>query len=106
MKTTRSLLLPVLGAFALPACGAPMSPRTAENRPVACVDATPHTTRFVTVAPGVDLEVVDWGGAGQAMVLLTGLGDNAHVYDQFAFQFTDYFHVIGITRRGYFPSSQ
>ena len=40
------------------------------------------------------------------MVLLTGLGDNAHVYDQFAFQFTDYFHVIGITRRGYPPSSQ
>ena len=40
------------------------------------------------------------------MVLLTGLGDNAHVYDQFAFQFTDYFHVIGITRRGFLPSSQ
>ena len=28
------------------------------------------------------------------------------VYDQFAFQFTDFFHVIGITRRGYLPSSQ
>src|SRR5262249_31182149 len=65
-----------------------------------------HTTRFVTVAPGVDLEVVAWGGAGQAMVLLTGSGDNAHVYDQFALQFTDYFHVVGITRRGWLPSSQ
>lgn len=40
------------------------------------------------------------------MVLLTGLGDNAHVYSQFAFQWTDRFHVIGITRRGYLPSSQ
>jgi pimeloyl-ACP methyl ester carboxylesterase len=40
------------------------------------------------------------------MVLLTGLGDNAHVYDQFAFQFTDYVHVIGITRCGFLPSSQ
>jgi pimeloyl-ACP methyl ester carboxylesterase len=40
------------------------------------------------------------------MVLLTGLGDNAHVYDYFAFQFTDFFHVIGITRRGWLPSSQ
>jgi non-heme chloroperoxidase len=40
------------------------------------------------------------------MVLLTGSGDNAHVYDEFAFQFTDYFHVIGITRRGWLPSSQ
>ncbi len=54
------------------------------------------------------LEVVDWGGEHkpQTMVLLTGLGDNAHVYDQFAQQFTDSFHVIGITRRGFFPSSQ
>ena len=40
------------------------------------------------------------------MVLLAGGGDNAHVYDQFAYQFTDYFRVIGITRRGYLPSSQ
>jgi pimeloyl-ACP methyl ester carboxylesterase len=40
------------------------------------------------------------------MVLLTGFGDNAHVYDSFAYQFTDYFHVIGITRRGFLPSSQ
>ena len=68
----------------------------------------PHAAQgpLVKVAPGVELEVLDWGGTGEAMVLLTGLGDNAHVYDQFAFQFTDDFHVIGITRRGYLPSSQ
>ena len=40
------------------------------------------------------------------MVLLTGSGDNAHVYDQFAYQFTDRFRVIGITRRGFGRSSQ
>ncbi|HUY39467.1 MAG TPA: alpha/beta hydrolase [Candidatus Binataceae bacterium] len=76
--------------------------------PAACADTTPHTERLVTVAPGVQLQVLDWGGAGKpdTMVLLTGLGDNAHIYDDFAFQFTDYFHVIGITRRGYLPSSQ
>ena len=52
--------------------------------------------------------MLDWGGADkpETMVLLTGYGDNAHVYDQFAYQFTDYFHVIGITRRGFLPSSQ
>lgn len=77
-------------------------------RPAACLDTTPHRETFVTVAPGVQLQVLDWGGAGkpETMVLLTGLGDNAHIYDEFAFQFTDYFHVIGITRRGYLPSSQ
>jgi non-heme chloroperoxidase len=63
---------------------------------------------FVRVGQGVRTEVVDWGGADKpaTMVLLAGLGDNTHVYDQFAFHSADYFHVIGITRRGYFPSSQ
>ena len=58
---------------------------------------------MVEVAPGIELEVIDWGGSGPAIVLLTGLGDNAHVYDRFAFQFTDHFRVIGITRREYLP---
>jgi pimeloyl-ACP methyl ester carboxylesterase len=77
-------------------------------RPAACLDTTPHTESLVTVAPGAQLQVLDWGGADKpkTMVLLTGLGDNAHIFDDFAFQFTDHFHVIGITRRGYFPSSQ
>ena len=33
-------------------------------------------------------------------------GDNAHVFDYFAFQFTNFFNVIAITRRGWLPSSQ
>jgi pimeloyl-ACP methyl ester carboxylesterase len=106
MNTTRSSLLASLAAVALVACGAPMAARPRESKPRACVDATPHTLRFVTVAPGVQVEVIDWGGTGETMVLLTGSGDNAHVYDRFAFQFTDYFRVIGITRRGWLPSSQ
>jgi hypothetical protein len=46
---------------------------------------TPYKEQFVTVAPDVNLQVMDWGGTGETMVLLTGLGDNAHVYSQFAF---------------------
>jgi len=84
----------------------------ARHKPPVCVDTPPYDTtpfkteEFVPVAPGVKLEVLDWGGAGEFMVLLTGSGDNAHVFDYFAFQFTDFFHVIGITRRGWLPSSQ
>jgi pimeloyl-ACP methyl ester carboxylesterase len=74
--------------------------------PAACVDTTPHKEQFVAVAPGVNLQVMDWGGTGETMLLLTGLGDNAHVFSQFAFQWNGHFHVIGITRRGYLPSSQ
>ena len=84
----------------------------AGHKPPSCIDTPPYDTapykaeRFVKVAPGVKLEVLDWGGSGEVMVLLTGSGDNAHVFDYFAFQFTNFFHVIGITRRGWLPSSQ
>ena len=47
-------------------------------------DPSPHTTRFVTVDDGVQLEVLDWGGSGPALVLLAGLGATAHHYDDFA----------------------
>ncbi len=69
-------------------------------------DTSRHKISFVTVEQGVQLEVLDWGGTGQTLVLLTGVGDNAHVFDEFAYQFNDRFHVIGITRRGFGRSSQ
>ena len=61
-----------------------------------------HMTR---IAPGVSLEVLDWGGAGPPLVFLAGGGNTAHVFDGFAPQFTDSFHVIGITRRGFGASA-
>ena len=53
------------------------------------------------------LEVLDWGGAKRpdTLVLPAGFGDNGYVFDGFAYQFTDYFHVIGIARHR-FPSVQ
>ena len=51
------------------------------------------------------LEVLDWGGSGQPVILLTGLGNNAHVYDEFAPKLTASHHVYGITRRGFGASS-
>lgn len=105
MRTTGSFGL-LLGAVALLVFGSSAALMATGYKPAVCEDQTPHEVRRVTVAPGVELEVLDWGGRGKAMVLLAGGGDNAHVYDQFAYQFTDYFHVIGITRRGYLPSSQ
>jgi hypothetical protein len=66
---------------------------TGSGQPPGCLDGTPHKETLVTVGKGVQLQVLDWGGADKTrtMVLITGLGDNAHVYDQFAFQFTDFF---------------
>ena len=72
----------------------------------AWIDPARHTGRFVTVDEGVQLEVLDWGGSGQAIVLLTGSGHTAHVYDTFAPKLTDCCHVYGITRRGFGASSR
>ena len=63
-------------------------------------DASPHAARTVRVAPGVALEVLDWGGTGAPLVFLAGGGNTAHVYDGFAPRFTSRFRVLGITRRG------
>jgi non-heme chloroperoxidase len=70
------------------------------------VDRSPHRVRFVAVAPGVRLEVLDWGGQGPPLVFLSGLQDVAHGFDDFAPRFTDRHHVLAITRRGYGASSR
>lgn len=69
-------------------------------------DVSPHTVQFVMVEKDVKLEVLDWGGTGRPLVLLTGLGNNAHVFDKFAPKLTDKYHVYGITRRGFGESSK
>jgi len=69
------------------------------------IDVSGHTESLVSVGTGVKVEVLDWGGTGPPLVLLTGLGNTAHVFDHFAHQFTDRFHVLGVTRRGYGASS-
>jgi pimeloyl-ACP methyl ester carboxylesterase len=64
-------------------------------------DPSPHAIRRVRTAPGVELEVLDWGGTGLPLVFLAGYGNTAHVFDGFAPRFTDAHRVIGITRRGF-----
>ena len=66
---------------------------------------TKSTSRSIAVAPGVSLEVVDWGGSGPPLVFLAGLGNTAHVFDNFAPKFVPQYHAYGITRRGFGASS-
>jgi pimeloyl-ACP methyl ester carboxylesterase len=76
------------------------------------IPPSPHTVRFVTVDRDVRLEVLDFGGGrsgdekkSRPIVLLTGLGNNAHVFDNFAPKLTASHHVYAITRRGFGASS-
>jgi pimeloyl-ACP methyl ester carboxylesterase len=64
-------------------------------------DPSSHTVRFVSVEKNVRLEVLDWGGTGQPVLLLAGGGNTAHVFDEFAPKLATDHHVYGITRRGF-----
>ena len=68
-------------------------------------DPFPHRELTVTVENGVQLEALDWGGSGKAVVLLAGLGDTAHVFDDFAPILVKRYRVVGVTRRGFGRSS-
>ena len=70
------------------------------------VRSTAHEALRVEVAPGVQLEVLAWRGTGPTLVFLTGFGNSAHVFDDFAPRFTDAYDVYAITRRGFGGSSR
>jgi len=63
-------------------------------------DKSQHKSGFVT-ANGIKMNYLDWGGTGDVIILLAGFGNDAHVFDEIAPSFTDKFHVIGLTRRGF-----
>lgn len=68
--------------------------------PAPFTDPAAHHATRIAVAPGVRLEVLDWGGSGPALVFLAGMINTGHVFDTFAPRFTDHYRVIAITRRG------
>src|SRR4030095_2052028 len=60
----------------------------------------PHPADQFAVVRGLKLQYVDWGGHGDVVLFLPGLGASAHHFDSFAPRFTADFHVLGLTRRG------
>lgn len=76
------------------------------QQPEATHGTSVHAIQLVPVEQGVTLEVLDWGGKGRDIVLLAGLGNTAHVFDEFAPNLTSAYHVWGITRRGFGASSR
>ncbi|HXB02220.1 MAG TPA: alpha/beta hydrolase [Opitutaceae bacterium] len=64
-----------------------------------------RNAQFITVEPNVELEVVDFGGTGRPIILLTGFGGTAHSFGEFSTKLTTKYHVYGITPRGFGLSS-
>jgi non-heme chloroperoxidase len=70
------------------------------------VDPIRHRVQFVRVGDGVQLEVLDFGGTGRPIVLLAGVGNTAHVFDELAPKLTNLGHIFALTRRGFGASSR
>lgn len=102
----RQRLLFLLTLSACTDAAAPTLP-TAMLTPAAPASATRTDARdgFVTVAPGVRLHYIDFGGSGDPVLLLAGLGNTAHVFEPFARRLTNHFHVFALTRRGFGAST-
>jgi non-heme chloroperoxidase len=102
----RALVCKMYGSGILVLAASTPTLALAQHPPTLWTDPSPHRVQFISVAPGVRLEVLDWGGSGPPLVFLSGLQDVAHGFDDFAPQFTNAHHVVAITRRGYGASSQ
>ena len=89
------------------AAGTSLLPGMCRRGTAADPEAAPagYTERFITVEPGIEVQVLDWGGRGRPLVLLAGEGSTAHEFDSFAPKLTANYHVNGITRRGFGRSS-
>lgn len=83
---------------------APSAPPTPTGR-TAWVDSLGFANRLIGTGD-TWVHTIDYGGTGPALVFLSGLGNSAHVFDEFAPRFTNEYHVLGITRRGYGESGR
>lgn len=82
LRRPQNYLVPCLHFFAVLSC----SGQTYVNNATSASwhDPSPHSVQMIAVDKGVQLEVLDWGGTGRPVVLLSGLGDTAHISDDFA----------------------
>lgn len=69
------------------------------SRP-AWTDGSTHREGFVSI-PGGRLHYLDWGGTGPNLVLIHGLGDSPHIFDDLVPALSGQFRVVAYARRGH-----
>src|SRR5215467_4457079 len=92
MKSLRvfsAALLFLVGLFFLaPAAATAQTSPNCSSAPIVYedgyADRSPHKTCMLQVDARVALNYLDWGGKGELLVFLSGLEDNAHIFDDFA----------------------
>jgi hypothetical protein len=84
LRLTAQLQTLALVSFATLACLGRNYPGADKSKAFTEQDPANHSVQMIGVDKDVKLEVLDWGGAGRPVVLLTGLGNADHVFDDFA----------------------
>ncbi|MBM4186602.1 MAG: alpha/beta hydrolase [Gemmatimonadetes bacterium] len=99
------LCLAVASTLAATACG--KAPDQAQAPPAgpAWTDPAPHTEGFGATATG-PLHYLDWGGTGPNLILIHGLGDNPHAFDDLVPALGGKFRVVAYARRGHGRSTK
>lgn len=63
-------------------------------------DVSPHRSLFVE-GDNVRLNYLDWGGDGPPLILIHGIANSPHIFDDLAPLLRDRFHVVAYARRGH-----
>jgi pimeloyl-ACP methyl ester carboxylesterase len=102
MRVMRTIVMGLTAAMAVARARA-QPPGQAPAQPPAG-DASTHVERFITMGDGTRIEVLDWGGTGDAVMFVHGFGLNAHIWDDIAPRLTNEHRVLAMTVRGWAPS--
>lgn len=62
-----------------------------------------YTEHFIQ-SENVKLHYLDWGGSGEPLILIHGLGDSPFLFENLANDFNQHFRVIAYSRRGHCKS--
>ena len=90
---------------ALPGQSAPSAVPVVAAGPSSLLAGVPGASRFVT-ANGARLHYLDFGGRGEPVVLLAGLGNTAWIWSEFGPRLAgEGFHVVALTRRAHGESA-
>lgn len=63
----------------------------------------PYAEGFIQ-SVGTKLHYLDWGGSGQPLVLIHGLGDSPYIFDDLAASLKSNFRIIAYSKRGHCKS--
>ena len=63
-------------------------------------DPFPHQSAYARVN-GIRLNYLDWRGSGPPIVMIHGIADNPHVFDDLAARLHDRFRIVAYARRGH-----